>query len=109
MFWTFETSTRAKNPEDQIQDLYIICRLVAVVVILFRAGKIKYAKVIGQFAVDLVGKEKWHEYLPLCLNSQSISCDIQTVNGLLEEVHEQLKPLDEYNAAYLEGVMATMD
>lgn len=70
MFWTFEPGARAKDATDRIDDPYIACRLVAVVLILFRAGDIKYDKTIGRFTVDLVGKKKWCDSLPAYLSSK---------------------------------------
>lgn len=105
-FWTLETSHRALAVP--VQDLYIVCRLVVVVVILFRAGNIRYAKVIGQYAVDLMRKKKWQERLPSYLSAQPEPNDDDAVYALLEEARRALKKVNAQNAAYLEVVMATM-
>lgn len=109
MFWTFEQGHRAKAPDDQVHDPYIVGRLVAAVIILFRAGDIKRAKVIGQFAIDVLGKERWHECLMPYLASKPDLGDRQAVHGLLEEAQQALTLLESHSAVYLEGVMDGMD
>lgn len=109
MFWTFEPGRGAKKGDDRIEDPYIGCRLIVAVVYLFRAGNVRYAKVIGQLAVDLMGQEMWHQHLPPYLSSPSDPGDVETVYSLLGEAHRQLRLFDLCSAAYLEGVMATME
>lgn len=109
MFWTFEPGPGAKSADDQIEDPYIACRLIVAVVYLFRAGNIRYARVLGQLAVDLMGKEMWHQRLPQYLSALSDPGDVEAVYGLLGEAHRQLRLFDLRSAAFLEGVMATME
>ena len=94
MVWSFQPSSRAKKKGDQVDEPYVIGRLTAIVVILFRAGSVKFAQSIGQATIDLIGKARWNAWLPEYLNAPAEDDDKEAVHGLLEEVVYALKGID---------------
>lgn len=62
MLYTLRASVTAKQGSAQVDDPFICSRLALAAVTLFRMGKAKEAKAVGQFGVDLLGEQRWHEW-----------------------------------------------
>lgn len=63
------------------------------------------ARKLGQFIVDLVGKDRWDEELPTYMRAEPLENDNATVVPLLRASVEILKALDRMSSAYLAGML----
>ena len=112
MLWSLRPSQRSKQPGEQIHDPSICGRLIAVTVILFRMGKANHASNLGQFTIDLIGKELWDQELPTYMNAPPLDDDNDAILPLLKGTVEILKNPergDLVSAGFLEAIVVLMD
>ena len=104
-----QPSSRAKAFGQQQKDPAIGCRLIAAAVIMFRMGRANQARIIGQYTIDLIGKDTWEEILPEYMNAPPEPDDGDAVMPLLKGVSGLVGLTDPLNAGFLEGVTAMMN
>ena len=109
LLWSLKSSGRSKEKVHQIKDPAIGSRLTSSAVILFRLGKAKEAKAVGQFAVDLCGSDVWDESLPHYLDHPRIDDDERNLIPLLQEVASFITAVDPMSSAFLSGMVFLMD
>ncbi|KAF2481875.1 hypothetical protein BDY17DRAFT_173078 [Neohortaea acidophila] len=80
---------------------FVIGRLLAGTAIIARAGANKYARVLAQFTIDLIGEELWEENLAVYVESPPEPGEQDAVGDLLEEARFELERIDHAQAACL--------
>lgn len=108
MLYNIRASDTAKSTREQQKDPFVCSRLASAVVTLFRMGKAREAKALGQFAIDLMGEESWDEWLPLYMDEPPGKDDAEWVMTLLGDVAIALKTVDPASSGFLSILMSFM-
>lgn len=90
---------------EDAKDLSVRCRLASVAVTLFRVGRANDACEIGQFAVDLLGKQMWDEVVKEYLETEEAPNALAWVNWCLQEVVGILTPVEKGASERLETLL----
>lgn len=109
MLYKLRASDMAKKGAEQNDDPFICSHLAVSAVTLFRMGKAKESKAVGQFAVDLLGEERWHEWLLKYMNEPPGEDDERWALPLLSDVATALREEDRSSSGFLSILIELMD